>query len=140
MYCEVLRSMPNQCREAWARQGKGRALPLPADWHRRSVTSAMAVPRRTPFRPVPGVYRFKDDVMYITERSPKSSKPPLSNVMHSRLSTLFQTRIDIRARRLAVVSRAPGRQPFATRHPVYCAAHRCIFSMRCTVSELMSLH
>jgi len=105
-----------------ARQGKGRALPLPADWHGRSVTSTMAVPRRTPFRPVPGVYRFKDDVTYITERCPKSSKPLLSKRYASSPvdALLYAHRY---ARDIA------GRQPFAARHPVYCAAHRCIFPM-----------
>lgn len=38
----------------------------------------------------------------------------------------FRTRIDTRAKCLATVTRAPACRPFATRHPVYRAAHRCI--------------
>lgn len=121
----MLRSSPEHAKPmprgmGKARQGKGRALPLPADWHRRSVTSAMAVPRRTPFRPVPGVYTVSRMMSRTLPRDARNRRNHLfPNVMRPvALSDAHRYARDI-----------AGRRPFATRHPVYCAAHRCIFPM-----------
>lgn len=119
-----------------ARQGKGRALP--ADRHGRSVTSAMAESRRTPFRRVLGVYRFRDDVTYITKRSPKPSKPPLSETPLSLSGRVSFERASIHARNGGRYRGLPvaGLSPPVTRY----TARRTGVSPRYTVSELMSLH
>lgn len=89
------------------------------------------MPRRTPFRRVlrrvprrvPGVYRFRDDVTYITRDSRNCRNHLFPKRLFPRPDGVSYGRASIRARKTPVI--AGSRSP-VFRHPVYRAAHRCI--------------